>query len=86
MNSIEDGSGSRSHDFLQGSAKFFTSSSVSSANSEKERSVHFQGGSIIRFLGSTGRGLGAGRQFGSYCSDLMNKVVPHIVGSSTAFV
>ena len=36
---LEDGSGSRSHDFLQATAKLFTSSSVSSANSEKERSV-----------------------------------------------
>ena len=31
--------GEARHDFLQASAKFFTSSSVSSANSEKERSV-----------------------------------------------
>ena len=36
---IEDGSGSRSHDFLQASANFFTCSSVSDANSEKEGSV-----------------------------------------------
>ena len=34
-----NGSGSRSDDFLQASGKFFRSSSVSSANSEKERSV-----------------------------------------------
>ena len=39
IDNIEDGSGSRSHDFFQANAKFFTSSSVSSANSEKERTV-----------------------------------------------
>ena len=31
-------------------------------------------------MGSTGKGLSAGRQLGSYCSDLMKKVVPHIIG------
>ena len=80
IDSIEDGSGSRSHEFLQARAKFFTSSSVSSANSD------LQGDSIIRFLGSIGRGLSAGRQLGSYCSDLKNKVVPHIVGELNSIV
>ena len=49
--SIDDGSGSRSHDFLQATAKLFTSSSVSSANSEKERSVQ-EGKVSLRRRGS----------------------------------
>ena len=39
MDSIEDGSGSGSHDLLQVSAKFFSCSLVSNATSAKEGSV-----------------------------------------------